>query len=241
MRSTQKRNPLSILFAIFFLSLASVQAQAEVTAKDARFKIDPVWTLESDDGKIQTYTRFMEGMSLKAFKVVTTVDAELPQVLMFINDSEQFHRWIFMLKEARILSPTDVNGVSYNHMITKVPWPIRNRDVVVKAVISYDKNLGEVIINSDAAPDFIPQDPELVRIRESSASWRINKLSNGTLRLELTSHAEPGGVIPKWLSNMVILQLPKHMFSRLPEILESEEVANLKFDSIVIFGKEVEL
>jgi len=241
MRSTQKRNPLAILFAIFFLSLSAVQVQAEVTAQDARFKIDPVWTLESDDGKIQTYTRFMEGMSLKAFKVVTTVDAELPQVLMFINDSEQFHRWIFMLKEARILSPTDVNGVSYNHMITKVPWPIRNRDVVVKAVISYDKNLGEVIINSDAAPDYIPQDADLVRIRESSASWRINKLSNGTLRLELTSHAEPGGVIPKWLSNMVILQLPKHMFSRLPEILESEEVANLKFDSIVIFGKEVEL
>lgn len=241
MRIIRKSHSLTFVCAIFLLSFFAVQVQAEVTAKDAKFKIDPVWTLESDDGKIQTYTRFLEGMSLKAFKVVTTVDAELPQVLMFINDSEQFHRWIFMLKEARILSPTDVNGVSYNHMITKVPWPIRNRDVVVKATITYDKDAAEVIIHSNAAPDYIPENPELVRIRESSASWRINKLSNGTLRLELTSHAEPGGVIPKWLSNMVILQLPKHMFSRLPEILESEEVANLKFDSIAIFGKEVEL
>jgi len=63
-------------------------------------------------------------------------------------------------------------------------------------------------ITSIAAPDFMPVDEDLVRIRESSAAWKINKLSNGKLRMELTSHAEPGGNIPKWLANMVVLQLP---------------------------------
>jgi hypothetical protein len=212
-----------------------------VTMSDQRFKIGSEWNLESDDGEIQTYTRYLEGMSLRAFKVVTSVDAPLPQTLMFLNDSTQFHRWINMMKEAHILQQTDPDGVSYNHMITKVPWPIRNRDVVVRATVEYNKELGEVLIHSKAAPDFIPHDEDLVRIRESSASWKITKLSNGKLRLELTSHAEPGGSIPKWLSNMVVLQLPKYMFSRLPEILESEEVKNLEFDSIQIFGKEVDL
>jgi len=31
------------------------------------------------------------------------------------------------------------------------------------------------------------------------------------------------------------------MFSRLPKILESDEVKNLEFDSMQIFGKEVDL
>lgn len=218
------------------------QSEAKpLTMDHERFKIGSEWTLETDEKGIQTYTRYLEGKSLRAFKVVTEVDAPLPQVLMFLNDSSQFHRWIFMLKEARILQQTDPQGVSYNHMITKVPWPIRNRDVVVKATIEYDKDLGEVFIESVSAPDFIPEEEDLVRIRESVASWRITKLDTGKLRLELTSHAEPGGVIPKWLSNIVVLQLPKHMFSKLPEILESDEVKNMEFDSIQIFGKEVDL
>lgn len=212
-----------------------------VKATDAQFKISSDWTLESDNDGIQTYTKYLEGKSLRAFKVVTTVDSPLPQTLMFLNDSSQFNRWINMLKSARILQETDANGISYNHMTTQVPWPIRNRDVVVKATIDYDKENAQVNIKSEGAPDYIPVDPDLVRIRETSAAWKINKLSDGTLRLELTSHAEPGGNIPKWLANMVVLQLPKYMFSRLPQILESDEVKNIKFDSMKIFGKEVDL
>ncbi len=220
---------------------AKAMEKKVVTLDDPRFKVSSEWNLESDEDGIQTYTKYLEGMSLRAFKVVTTVDAPLPQTLMFLNDSTQFDRWINMLKSAEILQQTDPNGVSYNHMITQVPWPIRNRDVVVKATIVYDEEKDEVIITSDAAPTFIPDEEGLVRIHESSAKWQINRLSNGTLRLELTSHAEPGGNIPKWLANMVVLQLPKYMFSRLPQILESDEVKNLEFDSIQIFGKEVQL
>lgn len=237
-------------FSLLFLNSLSAEeaasvgqesAKAPVTMKDARFKIGNDWDLETDDGKIQTYTKYMEGKSLRAFKVVTDVDAPLPQVLMFLNDSTQFHRWIFMLKAAEIIQQTDPEGVSYNHMVTQVPWPIKNRDVVVKATISYDKNLGEVIVTSECAPDFIPEQENIVRIRESLAEWRITKLSNGKLRLELTSFAEPGGAVPKWVSNMMLLQLPRHMFERLPEILESDEVKNMKFDSMQIFGREVDL
>jgi hypothetical protein len=212
-----------------------------VTLNDPQFKISSEWTLESNEKGIQTYTKYLEGKSLRAFKVVTSVDSPLPQTLMFLNDSSQFDRWINMIKSARILQQTDPDGISYNHMITQIPWPIRNRDVVVKASIVYNKDKGEVLIKSVSAPDFIPVDEDLVRIRESVAAWRINKLSNGELRLELTSHAEPGGNIPKWLANLVVLQLPKYMFSRLPKILESEEVKNLEFDSMQIFGKEVDL
>lgn len=238
----KKISQISILFlSLFVFSTAYSSSDAVVKASDEQFKISSDWTLESDADGIQTYTKYLEGMSLRAFKVVTTVDAPLPQTLMFLNDSSQFNRWINMLKSASILQQTDPNGVSYNHMITQVPWPIKNRDVVVKATIDYDQAKGQVNIKSVAAPDFIPENPDLVRIRESVAAWKINKLSDGTLRLELTSHAEPGGNIPKWLANMVVLQLPKYMFSRLPQILESDEVKNLKFDSMQIFGKEVDL
>jgi len=115
-----------------------------VKASDAQFKISSDWTLESDEDGIQTYTKYLDGMSLRAFKVVTTVDAQLPQTLMFLNDSNQFDRWINMIKSAKILKQTDPNGVSYNHMITQVPWPIRNRDVVVKATITYEPANGQV-------------------------------------------------------------------------------------------------
>ena len=86
---------LNTLSAAEAENMAKQEEKAIVTMKDERFKIGSDWELESDDGKIQTYTKYMEGKSLKAFKVVTDVDAPLPQVLMFLNDSTQFHRWIF--------------------------------------------------------------------------------------------------------------------------------------------------
>ncbi len=234
---------LAVMLGLTLLNFAYAEpARVALPAlNDAQFKIDSEWKLESDEKGIQTYTKYLEGKSLRAFKVVTTVDAPLPQTLMFLNDTTQFHKWINMLKTAEIIQQTDAQGVSYNHMTTHVPWPIRNRDVVVRATIDYDKAKQQVNIHSVAAPDFIPENPELVRIHESVASWKINKLNDGTLRLELTSHAEPGGNIPKWLANMVVLQLPRYMFSRLPQLLESEETRNIQFDSIQIFGKQVDL
>lgn len=229
---------LMTLTTLVFISFGvqAISADAKHASND-----DAGWEAYSDDGKIKIYTKYLEGKSLKAFKVVTKVKAELPQVLMYLNDTSQLSEWVFMLESAKIIQDTDPQGVSYNHMITKVPWPIRDRDVVVKTFIEYDKSLGEVRMSTEAAPDFIEEDDKLVRIRESASSWKINKLADGELRLELISHAEPGGAIPKWLANMVVTKLPQHMFERLPELLESEETSKLEFDAMKIFGREIEL
>ena len=121
-----------------FLALCcSVPALAYVSDDD--------WVLSSaTDREIVVYTKVVENQPIKAVKAITTLDVSMPTLLTVLSDADLVPEWIPVIGKAELLQETDTNGVSIMYMVTSFPWPIRNRDAVVKTVTEYDERTNAV-------------------------------------------------------------------------------------------------
>lgn len=206
------------------------------------YVVDDDWKLVSGKNKpLQVYTKAVEGQRVKAVKAVTTVDAPMTTLLTVLSDDELVPEWIPVIGDAELLQATDADGVSVMYLITKFPWPVKNRVTVVKTVTTYDKDTNTVTMESTGIPGYVEDRKGLIRTRDSYTRWTIHPREDGKLHVEIITHTDPRGFFPKWLMNLIVSRTPGTMFSRIDKILDEDTVQNRPFDEIHVFGKEVGL
>ena len=203
---------------------------------------DDAWKLVSGKGKdLQVYTKVVEGQAIKAVKAVTTLNAPITTLLMVLSDDELVPEWIPVIGKAELLQDTDADGVSVMYLITKFPWPVKDRETVVETLTTYDESTNTVIMESTGVPGYVQGKKGVIRTRDSYTRWKIHPLEDGKLHVEIITHTDPRGFFPKWLMNMIVTRTPRTMFTRLEELLDKEIERNRPFDEIHVFGKEVRL
>lgn len=206
------------------------------------YVVDDDWKLVSGKGKeLQVYTKVVEGQRIKAVKAVTTLDAPITTLLTVLSDDKLVPEWIPVIGNAELLQETDADGVSVMYLITKFPWPVKNRVTVVKTVTTYDKSTNTVTMESTGVPGYAEEKDGLIRTRDSYTRWKIRPREDGKLHVEIITHTDPRGFFPKWLMNLIVSRTPGTMFSRIEKILDEDTVRNRPFDEIHVFGKEVGL
>ena len=206
------------------------------------YVVDDDWELFSkEDGDPLVYTKTIEGQSIKAIKAVTVMDTTMKTLLTVLTDLSLVPEWIPVIGEARLIRETNPDGVSINYMLTKFPWPIRNRDAVVETVIEYDEGSHTVTMESLGISGYVDELDNVIRTPTTFTQWKIFPREDGKLQVEIITHSDPMGRIPKWLVNMIFSRTPGSMFSKLQETVDEEVVRNRPFDEIHVFGKEVSL
>jgi len=161
-------------------------------------------------------------------------------LLTVLTDLTLVPDWIPVIGEAQLLQPTDPNGVSINYMLTKFPWPIRNRDAVVETVILYNADADTVTMESLGVEGFVEEKDGVLRTPTTYTRWEIFPLGDGELHVEIITHSDPMGRIPKWLVNIIFTRTPGTMFTKLQETVDKEKERDRPFDEIHVFGKPVE-
>ena len=206
------------------------------------YVVDDEWSLFSkDDDDPLVYTKTIEGQSIKAIKAVTVMDTSMQTLLTVLTDASLVPDWIPVIGEARLLQETDPDGVSVNYMLTKFPWPIRNRDAVVETIIEYDESSNTVTMESTGMAGYVDEIDGVIRTPTTFTRWKIIPRKDGKLHVEIITHSDPRGRIPKWLINMIFTRTPGTMFSKLQQTVDEEKKRNRPFDEIYVFGKEVGL
>jgi hypothetical protein len=200
---------------------------------------DDGWELASgknDDPLV--YTKVIDGQSIKAIKAVTTLDVPLKTLLTVLADAELVPEWIPVIGNAELLQDTDPSGTSITYMVTKFPWPIRNRDAVVSTVTEYDQNTNTITMVSSGLTGYVEIQDGIIRTPTTYTRWKIQPQDDGQLHVEIITHSDPLGRIPRWLMNIVITRTPKTMFTRLTKTVNAEEERNRPFNEVHVFGKE---
>ena len=206
------------------------------------YVVDDDWELYSkDDADPMVYTKTIEGQSIKAIKAVTVMDTSMKTMLTVLTDLSLVPEWIPVIGEARLIRKTNADGVSINYMLTKFPWPIRNRDAVVETVIEYDEGSKTVTMESFGISGYVDELDGVIRTPTTFTRWTMFPLEDGKLHVEIITHSDPMGRIPKWLVNIIFTRTPGSMFSKLQETVDAETNRNRPFDEIHVFGKEVSL
>lgn len=177
------------------------------------------WTLEFSKDGISVYTKDIPGSSLKAFRAEGDIQAPIEKVNRILYDTPGQVKWMpdcivsYDLKN----DPENV-FISYNE--TKAPI-VNNRDVIVETIITKTKD--RIIHESRAVdrPDLVPECRGKVRIKDMRAMWELSPAGCGT-HVIYEVIANPGGIIPGWLTNAASKDIPYRTVLGLKKMAEGK-------------------
>lgn len=187
---------------------------------------------ETDEDKhIVVYTRSVEGSDFIATRGVTRVRASLGAVLHLIADTDSFPEWMHQMKHAKILEEfSKTERLTYTAQ--DIPWPVKDRDMVVYSKLSQDPDTKEVVIDMTARPDAYPEQGDHVRIPEMTNRWQLTPKGEGQVSVVYEIHANPGGSLPARMYNATAAETPLKTLQGLQRMLEQPEYRDARMPGI---------
>ena len=174
------------------------------------------WALKMNTDGIRVYTKNLENSPYKAIKAVCTIQSTITRLTAVLLDIENSADWVYSTKKCSVLkvvSPTDL--IYYSEIA--VPWPVNNRDFIIRLKVSQDEKTKAVTVLGENKPTYLPENKNVVRIQRSFSKWVITPQPNGFLKIEYLLEVDPGGSIPAWLINMFATKGPYETFKKLRE------------------------
>ncbi len=164
------------------------------------------WTLARDEDGITVYTRPVSDSGIAEFRGEAIVEAPVDAIVGLLRDSDRFKTWFPNTPESKLLFRDGDVSVQYSVMGT--PWPMSDRDNVLRSVRSKDASTGTITIVVEADPDYHPEHPDRVRVRQAKGRWILEPRGANRSHVTFQMHLEPGGGIPEWMINARVVESP---------------------------------
>ena len=191
------------------------------------------WELVEEKSGVKVFTKVVEGSSLKAFKGVTTVNSSLSSLVALLADTTACEDWMHNcggMKLVEQVSPTE----RYSYTINDAPFPVTDRDVVVHSVTSQDPQNLTVTISMDGGKmiERMPLDDDYVRMNSLKGYWQYKPMGSGAVEVTYEAHADPGGNLPSWLANSVVVKTPLNTLKNMPKMLKKDKYQTAQINYI---------
>lgn len=200
------------LFIVLLLSsLFSFSAYSETTA----------WELEKEekDINLKIFTREIAGSNLKEFKGEMLVKTEMTTIAALLLDGQAAPQWMHQCEKFEVVEQIDeLTAVVY--FINGAPWPASDRDAVVMTAMSQDPESLVLKAELNVINDRLPEDDDYVRIPHMKGFWLFEPKDEGQILVTYQVHANPGGSLPNWLANSVVVDTPYYTMSNMLDMLK---------------------
>ncbi len=177
------------------------------------------WEFIKERDGIKIYTKKEVGSPLKAFKGEMEIYSTMEMIGTIIGNVKNFDWWDDDIRELQVISHEENVRTQY-YLIYDVPWPLQDRDLCADAKVTIDSVTGKKVIYATPLLDVIPEDPNIIRIKNYWQRWTIEPLPDGMKRLTLEGLVDPGGIVPAWLYNMVITDTPLNLMREVKKRVE---------------------
>lgn len=184
------------------------------------------WELVVNKDAINIYTRANPDSGIKEVRVTTQIKIGLTELMTFLGDVPNYPNWVFKCSKANRLA-TNSEQDYYYYTQTEIPFPLKDRDLVVHSRQWQDAG-GVVHSRSQAAPDYIPRNDNLVRIQYFESNWKITPGQDGMVFIDYTVKTDPGGGIPAWVVNLAITKGPLKTMQQLMASLPQKQYEEVK-------------
>lgn len=196
---------------------------------------DDSWTLLRDEASIAVYSHAVANSIFSEWLAQTRIKTRLTALVALIMDGNNHAQWIDSVDNSRtlkVVSPTK----SYIYTYSGAPWPVDDRDAVVLSSVKQDENTLVVTIHSDAVPEYISTQKDVIRVPYINSTWTLVPLKNGEVEVTYQVHNNPGGELPPWLINNLAFDQPYYTLENLHNFFKRKN----KYSDIVLpFIKEV--
>jgi len=202
-----------LLFWIAFIGTLTVNAQ------------NSIWKCVKQADSIRVYSRKSSDANYRIIKVTTQLKTTLSSLVMLVTDFPNNKNWVYLNNKTEILERNSpLSWIIYNQ--TDAPWPIADRDIISKTVLTQDSITKVVTIHGEAIPKYLPADPNHVRIPFALSQWRFIPLQDSIVDVEFTLELDIGGNIPRWLANMTATKGPYQTMRRFRKEIHRKKYCN---------------
>jgi len=156
----------------------------------------------------------------------------LERAVAVILDVNRADQWVPYMGKVEMLSQDEKKGEFTLYMVLDFPFPLKDRDVVVKGKMSKAAN-GVVTIKNTAISGNYPIQPDVVRLTRYEGDWTFQKLANNKVKVTTSGYADPAGAIPLSFVNMFVQQQPYQMLLKMKREVTSPIYEHPKLPDIL--------
>lgn len=203
MQKQKKMNLLVAALSAVFMT-ASVQAAAPQSPQK----------LVIDKKNIKVWTYQTEKLPIFSYKAETVYQVPTEQAVAVVLDTANSVQWVPYLGQVEVLSRDDQKGEFLLYMVLDFPFPLKDRDVVVKGKMHREKD-GTIVIKNTVANNVRAKHPDYIRLTDYQGDWKFQPLGPGKVKVSTSGYADPAGSIPLSFVNMFVQQQPYQMLLRM--------------------------
>jgi hypothetical protein len=200
--------------AKFALLSWSVLTFAAPLSADAVPK-DRGWQHVDEDDGIQLWEHQIPGQLIPGFRGQVHIDVGLAPIISAIEDYRAHPKWMHRCAESTVLKQlNELESVMYNR--TDSPWPVADRDVVVRTRKDVSPDGNTVLMSFKNVSDPLkPQVKGVVRLPKLIGHYKLTRVGPNKTLVEYQVEADPGGSLPDWIVERVAKDMPYQTLSHL--------------------------
>jgi hypothetical protein len=187
------------------------------------------WTLKNNKDGVKVFYR--KTSDVHEVKLTSSIETRLSGIIQLFSEVENYPQWGYRIVESKLLKKVSDREMYYYSKID-FPWPLNDRDLIMHTFLEQDSTTKVITARSIAAPDFIPENKDIVRIKTCNTTWKLHPGSSGWMYLEYYIYSNPGGNIPDWAVNLGIDVGPRETIKSIRNILKKEKYAKAKLPYI---------
>ena len=196
------------------MSVGSVRAQA--------------WEVVLEAGDLQVWQRPYAGSSLNEIRGELSVRASLNALMALLKDAPFNRHWVYRSGGARILEESGYEQ-AYVYGIVDAPWPMHDRDTVVRFDYEQHPETQIITIGITNFPDYLPRQGDFVRVPDFGGFWKLEPREGGRVTVTYQVHGDPGGWIPVWIANRAAEVSVINTLRNLPSVVGRYEGVRSEF------------
>lgn len=191
---------------------------------------DDQWHLSKKTDGIWVYTRPSPTCGFDEFKGITIIDSGIEVLGMVLKDIPSFPLWMSDCQKSPIIEQNGRNDYIF-YFVQKVPWPVKNRDMVLQARTTIDWKAGYFQVDFHSVDDArIPLSDEYIRMKVVGR-FLLEYIDRDKTQVTYTIKADPGGYMPAVIANIISRKIPFETLCGMREIVKNSRYRNRTDDS----------
>lgn len=192
---------------------------------------DDGWKKIGESDGIVGYTRPTKKSSVDEIKAVGIVDAPVAVVEAVIRDVSAMPQYMYLCEDAFLINTPDMKSagdIVYFYSLTDMPFPVSDRDAVVRSSWSIDKTTGTVNCKAEGIKTTYKQSKNIVRTPLSIIDCTLVPKGANKTQVIYQVLADPGGELPSWLVSMLSKDYGIKTIAGLRKMVTKDKFKNVK-------------
>jgi hypothetical protein len=211
-----------ILRSSLFLSIWIAVSPFCVIASDPDKDHTEQWKEARTSDGVQTFFRWVvsdDGVTFRERKGEMEIQCSLTEAVKILSDAQHTDKWMTGIEDSKNLSRPG-NNQWYTYTLFRVPWPFSKRDLVSLNRITTNHLQSVVLIDVICKENHLPLKPDVTRLTDYRAQWKITQLENNKIHLSIIAASSTPPAFPRYIQDPVIEKIFHNNLVRLKELLQ---------------------